>query len=453
MKRIAFFSIVIILLAALSAQAQSESTPDSSKQTRPRTVTTTPPSSTVTPPISSSQPASTPPSNVLPIPIPAPISVLTPENKAAILATARSLGIEKIRARKTEAERLFKTRPVPVALIVPRPLPTTSASSPSSSTSTSTNASSASSTSPSIDFVTIAALDTTASKVHFVTLPKVLFLQKGAEANVTTSEGTQVSLRIVRANGVNTAVTIFDDTGRSLAPLVVQYPVERGGRFLEMAYYTSAHPALLSPDVVKAGQSYVRTMIELAAKRLQLKAVKIDPQILDVAERLCVVEHADHDRFRRENRIALYEEIFALFALNALDTYRYAVSTAGAGGMVQMIPATYRMVRASHPGVGLNPDFVVGMRNHGNALEAMLLYMQDTWNDLATNEDVIYALDAKIATQAELMAAGYNSNPARLPRYINRGGAGWRTLIPNETQLYLQIYKSLESLIPMKPRG
>jgi hypothetical protein len=344
---------------------------------------------------------------------------------------------------------------VPTALILPRPsLPgVPPMPMPSSSSASTPITSSTSSSTPSIDFVTIAALDTAASRVHFVTLPKALFLQKGAEANITTSEGTIVNLRVIRANGVNTAVTIFDSTGRSLAPLVVQYPVERGGRFLEMAYYTSAHPALLSPDVIKSGQSYVRTMIELAAKRLQLSAIKIDPQILDVAERLCVVEHTDHDRYRRENRIALYEEIFALFALNDLDTYRYAVSSAGAGGMVQMIPATYRMVRTSHPGVGLNPDFIAGMRNHGNALEAMLLYMQDTWNDLAADEDVIYALNAKIATQAELMAAGYNSNPARLPHYLNRGGTAWRTLIPNETQLYLQIYKSLETLFPMKPRS
>lgn len=385
--------------------------------------------------------------------MPSPVTELTPANKAAISATARSLGIDKIRARITEAERLLKTRPVPTALIVQRPTVPAASSTSAKPISPATVTSSTPQSGPSIDFVTIAALDTAASKVHFITLPKALFLQKGAEANITTSEGSLVNLRVVRANGVNTAVTIFDSTGRSLAPLVVQYPVERGGRFLEMAYYTSAHPSLLSPDVVKSGQSYVRTMIELAAKRLQLKAIKIDPQILDVAERLCVVEHTDHDRYRRENRIALYEEIFALFALNELDTYRYAVSWAGAGGMVQMIPATYKMVRTNHPGVGLNPDFIVGMRNHGNALEAMLLYMQDTWNDLAADEDVIYALNSKIATQAELMAAGYNSNPARLPRYINRGGSAWRTLIPGETQLYLQIYKSLESLVPMKPRS
>jgi hypothetical protein len=442
MKRRALFTLLIVSSAALHAQAQSTPAPAASTQTRPRTVITAPPPQTATPrPAPTILPPATVPqaSSVLPKPVPAP---LTPENNAAIAQTARSLGIDKIRARITEAERLLKTRPAPTALTaIPAP--------PSSSTTAMPTAPA----SPSIDFVTIAALDTSASKIHFITMPKALFLQKGAEANVTTSEGTIVNLRVVRANGVNTAVVIFDTAGHSLAPLVVQYPIERGGRFLEMAYYTSAHPSLLSPDVVKAGQTYVRTMIDLAAKRLQLKGVKIDTEILNVAERLCVVEHTDHDRFRRENRTALYEEIFALYSLNELDTYRYSVSTAGAGGMVQMIPATYRMVRDKHPGVGLNPDFVVGMRNHGNALEAMLLYMQDTWNDLAGDEDVIYALSAKTATKAELLAAGYNSNPARLPLYLNRGGAAWRTLVPRETQMYLQIYHSLESLVPMKARS
>ena len=121
--------------------------------------------------------------------------------------------------------------------------------------------------------------------------------------------------------------------------------------------------------------------------------------------------------------------------------------------MVQMIPSTYQMVRRMHPGIGLNPDFVYGMRNHGNALEAMLLYVLDTWTMLAASPDVADALRSGIATQTELMAAGYNSNPARLPLYIRRGGPGWRTLIPRETQMYLQIYRSLDSLIPMKHRS
>jgi hypothetical protein len=191
-------------------------------------------------------------------------------------------------------------------------------------------------------------------------------------------------------------------------------------------------------------------MLDLANKRLREKGAFISPDIVDVAERLCIVEHIDHDRFRLENRLSLFDEIYSLYALNELDTYRYSVSVAGAGGMVQMIPWAYNLERQRHPGVGLIPDFVTGMRNHGNALQAMLLYMQDTWNDLAANDEVKYALNSKLATTSELLAAGYNSNAARLPLYLRRGGNEWKTLIPRETQTYLQIYKTFEGLVPLK---
>lgn len=332
------------------------------------------------------------------------------------------LSPQAIRGRIAEAERLFKSRPLPTAMT------------------------------PSIEFVTLAALDRRTSRIHQVTLPKETFLTKGAEVAMSSSLGTPVSVRIIRANGVNTAVTIFDNAGHSLVPLVVEFPIEKRGVFRELAYYTSAHPALLSHELARSGQIYVRTMLDLAAKRLREKGVVISPEILNVAERLCMVEHVDHERFRMENRAALFQEIYSLFALNQLDTYRYSVSSAGAGGMVQMIPWAYNLMRQRHPGVGLTPDFVVGMRNHLNALQAMLLYMRDIWSDLAGNEEVQYALNAKLATQPELLAAGYNSNAARLPLYIRRGGSGWRTLIPRETQIYLQIYKNFEALVPIKQR-
>jgi hypothetical protein len=339
---------------------------------------------------------------------PAPLTYLTPS---------------MIQSRISEARRMLKTRPQPTAMTV-----------------------------PSIQFVTIAALDRDSSKTHLITISKETFLTKGAEINTISSLGTNVNLKVLRANGVNTALTIFTDTNQSLVPLTIEYPIEKNGLFKELAYYTSAHPALLSTDLTRSGQSYVRNMLDLAATRLRERGVFVSPQIIDVAERLCLVEHVDHERFRNENRVALYDEIYSLFALNELDTYRFAVSSAGAGGMVQMIPWAYNLVRSRHPGVGLIPDFVTGMRNHPNALQAMLLYMHDTWNDLTANDEVKYALGAKIATPSELLAAGYNSNAAKLPGYLKRGGDGWRTLIPRETQMYLQIYKSFESLVPLKTR-
>jgi hypothetical protein len=120
--------------------------------------------------------------------------------------------------------------------------------------------------------------------------------------------------------------------------------------------------------------------------------------------------------------------------------------------MVQMIPPTYKAIREAHPEVRLHFDFVEGMRDHENALKAMLLYMQDTWNDLRRREQVREALVTGLATQPELLAAGYNSNPARLHKYIARGGSGWRNLIPAETQMYLRIYASVEEHVEFKKR-
>jgi hypothetical protein len=356
---------------------------------------------------------------------PAPVPVVK-ESATAEFASRSPLALTPplIQSRISEAERLLKSKPMTTALT----------------------------TTPNIQFVTVAALDQSTQRTHLVTLSKDTFLKKGSEVTLPSSLGTELTIRVLRANGVNTALTISTPQGNDLVPLTVEYPIEHNGLFKEMAYYTSAHPALLSKDLANSGQAYVHNMLDLAVRRLGERGVAISPDILNVAERLCVVEHIDHERFRAENRLALYDEIYSLYALNQLDTYRYSVSSAGAGGMVQMIPWAYNLIRQRHPGVGLIPDFVTGMRNHANALEAMLLYMQDTWNDLTANEDIKYALNAKLATTPELLAAAYNSNAAKLPGYIKRGNEDWRLLIPRETQMYLQIYKSFESLVPMKAR-
>src|SRR5687768_9263130 len=84
-----------------------------------------------------------------------------------------------ISARISEAQRMLKTRPKPTALAAGQ-----------------------------IEFVTIAALDRETARTHFITISKQTFLTKGAEVNTISSEGINVTVRIIRANGVNTAMTI-----------------------------------------------------------------------------------------------------------------------------------------------------------------------------------------------------------------------------------------------------
>jgi hypothetical protein len=293
--------------------------------------------------------------------------------------------------------------------------------------------------------VVLAVLDRKTSVIELVSMPKESFLTKGLTLWTTSQSGRAINVTIVRANGVNTAVRVNDPaTGAELTPLTVAFPIVKGGSITEIAYYNSAHPAVLVSDVALAGQTYIGTMLDHAANELAAKGVSVSPDIVDIAEHLCVVEHTDHKRFMTEKHADLLPEIVSLYALNQGNTFRYSVSTAGAGGMIQMIPRTYDSVRQQHPSIPLHADFVAGMRDHANALKAMLLYMNDTWTNLAESDDVQNAMRNGIATKSELLAAGYNSNPARLPQYLKNSGTNWKTAIPAETQMYLAIYSEVD---------
>ncbi|MEO8072545.1 MAG: hypothetical protein ABI686_04790 [Acidobacteriota bacterium] len=303
------------------------------------------------------------------------------------------------------------------------------------------------------EVVRLAFYDYADAKVDYAVMTKDAFLSRDAQMGLTTDNGKFIMVRIIRANGVNTPVMITDTQNRVQMPLLVQYPVVRNGVYIETAYYISTHTGIVTPEVVSAGRLYVRNTIDAARENLKKKAIIISPEVTDMAERLSVVEHVDHLRFRTESHPVIFNDIFALYALNEGQTYRYSVSSAGAGGMVQMIPATYRMIRSRYFNVNLMPDFVEGMRNHINASTAMLLYMQMTWDDLIASNTIYDAIENGVATPAELMSAGYNSNPARLAGYIKRGGTNWRNLIPRETQIYLQINASMDKYVPVSPRS
>lgn len=303
-----------------------------------------------------------------------------------------------------------------------------------------------------ISIVRLAFYDVDARRVDYVAMTKDSFLTRGAELNLVSTASKPMTVRIIRANGVNTPVAVFDERGKAHLPLMVQYPVERDGRFYETAYYISTHAGLVTPETVNAGRLYVRSTIDAARENLRKLGFAVAPKIADMAERLSIVEHVDHMRFRTEYHPNIYNDVFTLYALNEGQTYRYSVSSAGAGGMIQMIPSTYRMIRDLYPNAGLMPDFVEGMRNHPNAAKAMLLYIQRTYSDLMASPTIAEAVSSGVANEFELMSAGYNSNPARLPGYIKRGGPAWRSLIPRETQIYLQINASMDQYVPIVPR-
>ncbi len=431
MKKVLFFVAISIFSISIFAQ-QPSPTP-----TRPRVVvTSTLPTPTPTAgiivvtnsprptPTPTPRPTYTPIPNYTPIPVYTPIP--TPSPRATPLPNSyKTMSYGQLKQKILQARTMLVTRPMPTAMT---------------------------DTFLATDIIRIAFHDWRTNEIDFVVMTKSNFLSRNGEFSLVSTNGKSLVVKIIRANGVNTPIIIMDETSQPYIPLLVQYPIEKGGSLQEMAYYTSTHPGVVTTEVVNAGKLYVRNTIDIARQKLKEKGIFIQPVVADMAERLATVEHVDHARFRNEYHPNVFNDIFTLYALNEGNTYRYSVSRAGAGGMVQMIPSTYYMVRTRYYNVGLMPDFVDGMRNHPNAAQAMLLYMQWTWNDLISRETIYNAIENGVATPAELMSAGYNSNPAKLAGYIKRGGNNWRNLIPRETQIYLQINASIEKFVPMLPR-
>lgn len=427
MKYLSIFAFFIFLTTTLPAQTvQTTATPTRARIVGAPTATPTPSKIVV---VTNNLPSPTPKPVVVATPSPTPIIVGDTPNPTPVPSTNLStqvLSFGQIKARLEEAKRAMSARPITIA---------------DTDGTFTTNS------------VRIAFYDWDTKKLDYIVMPKESFLTKNGEFFVTSESRKSFKINIVRPNGVNTPVVISDFTNKNHLPMMVQYPVERGGKYYETAYYMSTHPGLVTPEVVNAGKLYVRNTIDIAREKLKQRGFLIAPKIADIAERLSIVEHVDHQRFRNEYHPNIYNDIFTLYALNEGQTYRYSVSSAGAGGMVQMIPSTYAMIRRLYPAANLMPDFVEGMRNHVNASEAMLLYIQMTYNDLVASPTVANALSSGIATEAELLSAGYNSNPAKLPGYIKRGGTGWRSLIPRETQIYLQINSSIDRFVRFTPRA
>lgn len=420
MKKSIVLGLFVFATAVLSTFGQVNQAKPVPTPSRVVVISTLPPTTTST----------TPTRTPVPAPLPAKTPNVVGQNPPGPLTQAsnlnyKGLSFPQIKAKIAEAKRLMQTRPLTTAMTEP-----VTASS----------------------LVRIAYYDWKDKQINYIVISKDVFLTADSPTSAISSNGHAVTARTLRVNGVNTPITITDENGQAQLPLMIQYPVEKGGRFIETAYYMSTHPGLVTPEVVSAGRFYVHNVIDIARDQLKNKGYSIQPKVADIAERLATVEHVDHLRFRTEFQSNIYNDIFTLYALNEGQTYRYSVSSAGAGGMVQMIPSTYAMIRRLYPNASLMPDFVEGMRNHVNATQAMLLYMQMTWNDLSASPAITGAMATGIASQEHLMAAGYNSNPAKIAGYINRGGSNWTSLIPRETQIYLQIWDSLERAVTLTPR-
>ena len=90
------------------------------------------------------------------------------------------------------------------------------------------------------------------------------------------------------------------------------------------------------------------------------------------------------------------------------------------------------------------------MRNHGNALQAMLLRMHDTWNDLTANDEVKYALGLEDRDSERTACGGLQLECSEAAGIFDAAATAGARSSHVRRRCTFQIYKSFEGLVPMQ---
>ena len=272
MKYVYSFALIVFVFGAATSSAQTSDVEP----------TPTPVRVVITNSMPSIKPAATPAPKPVQTPIvvgrqdspvrPVPVTEV-PDSSSNQNLRQRILSFGQMKSRIAEAKRQMMSRPIATA-----------------SSEGVVNA----------EYVRVAFFDWKANQIDYVVMTKEAFLATNVDKQTVSQNGRPLIARTIRANGVNTPITLTGEDGEANLPLLVQYPVVREGKYIETAYYMSTHPGLVTPEVVNAGRYYVRNVLEIARGKLKEKGIIIQPKVTDIAERLAAVEHVDHQRFRSE---------------------------------------------------------------------------------------------------------------------------------------------------------
>ena len=143
----------------------------------------------------------------------------------------------------------------------------------------------------------------------------------------------------------------------NMAILALRTTVRSGVTGIKEVVYTPYSPEIDTKAVRKAGLDYLTGRIEFARNDLAAKKVRLaefdmdDGTPMEVSLVLSIIEHIDPVRFEqyKGNEIALVHEVLTIIGANTTEAYRYSRSSAGARGLFQLLPGTYRRLQERIP--------------------------------------------------------------------------------------------------------
>ena len=231
-------------------------------------------------------------------------------------------------------------------------------------------------------------------------------------------------------------------------------------------FYVPYSPGLHTSELIDAGRLYLKQNIDFAIDALNLKKVysrSVPDQYAtaivspDFLKNIILIEHIDPDQFSvaADGGRELTEKVLVIIGANQSNAYRYTGSPAGANGLAQFIKSTYRHMVQEYPAAKLNKDYILGMADHTNAMQAMVLFFdihrKELENKIQKKEVV-----KQLGITEEMLAAAYNGGPGRVVKSVNKFGLAWlsqqfdlpkaKRVFRKETLNYLKKFQSIRTL-------
>lgn len=257
-----------------------------------------------------------------------------------------------------------------------------------------------------------------------------------ARKNGFKMESPELPVRVQRNNGVNSEFLLDDPEDVVVG---VRYPIfkdvsvsAKKPRYeLQDVVYVPYSKKLHREETAAWGRETLDANAKEAYAALRAAGVRSrafpDRLLADVIsqeqlETIAVIEHLSEGSLLGANARFAMESVFVVLGANQDDAYAYSRSSAGARGLFQFIPSTYKGISARKE-LGLNPDFEKGMADPVNAIKAAVAYLDDELSRMPLAVKDLYHVNNDRVI--EYLAAAYNSGGTRIRRAVAMWGDAW----------------------------
>jgi hypothetical protein len=246
-----------------------------------------------------------------------------------------------------------------------------------------------------------------------------------------------------KSNGVNTKFTVTYPENNIV--LAIKRPVRHGTSFKEVTY-TPYSEGLDIPEVREAGLKYLRSVLTTAKNDLTKRGAVSSWETFfadDISVVLAIIEHIDPVSFEsgKYSTERLINETLVVLGANKQKAYRFSTSEAGARGLFQFIPKTYKRIVDRYPQAGLDKDFTRGMEDHKNAAKAALLLFDADFRIM--NHGRTNHITDDPWEIGRLLASAYNCGSGKTKGAFEKHGDRWNSKVPTETQIYLKKFDAV----------